>query len=63
MVVQEIQAAGGEAVANYDSVEEGDKLVNTALETWGKVDIVIANAGILRDKTFARISAQAGGII
>ena len=60
MVVQEIQAAGGEAVANYDSVEEGDKLVNTALETWGKVDIVIANAGILRDKTFARISAQAG---
>ena len=50
-------------MANYDSVEEGDNLVNTALETWGKVDIVIANAGILRDKTFARISAQAGGII
>ena len=58
VVVQEIKEAGGEAVANYDSVEQGDKLVTTALETWGKIDIVIANAGILRDKTFARISAQ-----
>lgn len=57
-MVQEIKDAGGEAVSNYDSVEEGDKLVTTALETWGKIDIVIANAGILRDKTFARISAQ-----
>ena len=34
------------------------RLVQTALETYGKVDIVIANAGILRDKTFARISPQ-----
>ena len=52
------QEAGGEAVANYDSVEHGDKLVTTALEAFGKIDIVVANAGILRDKTFARISAQ-----
>ena len=44
----------GEAVANYDSVEEGDKLITTALESFGKIDIVIANAGILRDKSFAR---------
>ena len=55
MVTQE---AGGEAVANYDSVEHGDKLVTTALEAFGKIDIVVANAGILRDRTFARISAQ-----
>ena len=52
------QEAGGEAVANYDSVEHGDKLVTTALEAFGKIDIVVANAGILRDRTFARISAQ-----
>lgn len=58
VVVQTIKDAGGEAVANYDSVEHGDRLVQTALETYGKVDIVIANAGILRDRTFARISAQ-----
>ena len=47
----------GEAVANYDSVEDGDKLITTALESFGKIDIVIANAGILRDKSFARISS------
>ena len=58
VVVEMIKEAGGEAVANYDSVEDGDKLVQTALEAYGKVDIVIANAGILRDRTFARISAQ-----
>ena len=58
LVVREIQEAGGEAVANYDSVEHGDKLVTTALEAFGKIDIVVANAGILRDRTFARISAQ-----
>ena len=58
VVVNEIKEAGGEAVANYNSVEDGDKLVTTALESYGKIDIVIANAGILRDKTFARISPQ-----
>ena len=54
-VVDEIKAAGGEAVANYDSVatpEGGKDIVQTALDTFGKVDIVINNAGILRDKTF-----------
>ena len=58
MMVMVTQEAGGEAVANYDSVEDGDKLVTTALEAFGKIDIVVANAGILRDRTFARISAQ-----
>ena len=55
VVVDEIVAAGGEAVASYDSVatpEGGKAIVQTALDEWGKVDIVINNAGILRDKAF-----------
>lgn len=47
---------GGKAVPNYDSVVDGDKLVKTALENYGRIDIVVNNAGILRDKSFARIS-------
>ena len=43
-VVAEIKAAGGEAVANYDSVEFGDKIIKTALDAYGRVDIVINNA-------------------
>ncbi|KAJ3026029.1 UNVERIFIED_CONTAM: bifunctional hydroxyacyl-CoA dehydrogenase/enoyl-CoA hydratase fox2, partial [Siphonaria sp. JEL0065] len=56
IVVNEITAAGGKAVANYDSVEDGDKIVATAVKAFGKVDIVINNAGILRDKSFARMT-------
>jgi NAD(P)-dependent dehydrogenase (short-subunit alcohol dehydrogenase family)/uncharacterized OB-fold protein/putative sterol carrier protein len=58
LVVEEIRAAGGEAVANYDSVatpEGGEAVVNCALEHFGRVDIVINNAGILRDKTLAKM--------
>ena len=51
-VVQEIKAAGGEAVANYDSVEFGEKIVETAIKNYGRVDIVVNNAGILRDVSF-----------
>ncbi|KAJ3116024.1 hypothetical protein HDU96_010562 [Phlyctochytrium bullatum] len=56
VVVREIIAAGGKAVANYDSVEDGDKIIETALNAFGRVDIVINNAGILRDKSFARMT-------
>ena len=54
-VVDEIKAAGGEAVADHNSVatpEGGAAIVKTAVDAYGKVDIVINNAGILRDKSF-----------
>jgi NAD(P)-dependent dehydrogenase (short-subunit alcohol dehydrogenase family) len=57
-VVAEIEAAGGTAAANYDSValpEGGEAIVQTALDRFGSVDIVINNAGILRDKTFVKL--------
>lgn len=55
-VVEEIRQAGGVAVANYDSVEDGDKIVQTALDNFGRVDILVNNAGILRDRSFPRTS-------
>ena len=57
-VVEEIKAAGGEAVANYDSVEDGGKIVQCALDTWGKVDVVVNNAGILRDASFQKLGEE-----
>jgi NAD(P)-dependent dehydrogenase (short-subunit alcohol dehydrogenase family) len=57
-VVQEITDAGGEAVANYDSVatwDGGAAVVQTAIDTWGRVDIVVNNAGILRDVSFQKM--------
>ena len=57
-VVKEIREAGGEAVANGDSVTEGSKIVQCALDNFGSVDIVINNAGILRDKTLHKMSDQ-----
>ena len=57
-VVKEIQEAGGEAVANYDSVTDGAKIVQTALDTWGRIDVVVNNAGILRDVSFHKMTKQ-----
>ena len=60
-VVAEVQALGGEAVACYDtvaSVEGGENIVRSALDAFGTVDILINNAGILRDKTFLKMEPQ-----
>jgi len=60
-VVKEIHEAGGTAVSNYDSVatpEGGEAIVKTALDHFGQVDIVVNNAGILRDKSFAKLSPE-----
>lgn len=57
-VVEEIRRKGGKAVANYDSVEAGEKLVKTALDAFGRIDVVVNNAGILRDRSFSRISDE-----
>jgi len=60
-VVDEIKALGGEAVANYDNVatvEGGEGIVKSALDTFGTLDILINNAGILRDKSFLKMDPQ-----
>lgn len=59
LVVEEITAAGGEAVASHDSVsteEGGRSIVAAAVDAFGTVDIVVSNAGILRDKSFAKMT-------
>ena len=63
VVVDEIKAGGGEAVANYDSVTDGDKIIQTAMDSFGKIDVVINNAGILRDKTFHKMEERAWDLI
>lgn len=60
-VVAEIRAQGGEAVANYDSVASaagGERIIRTAVEAFGRVDIVINNAGILRDASLVKMSSD-----
>ena len=60
-VVDEITAAGGEAVPNYDSVataEGGKAIIQTALDAFGRIDIVINNAGILRDAAFKNMTPE-----
>ncbi|MFU8815760.1 MAG: SDR family oxidoreductase [Pseudomonadales bacterium] len=60
-VVEEIKAAGGEAIANGGSVSDrqgAKSLVKDAMDAWGRVDVLINNAGILRDKTFAKMELE-----
>jgi len=58
-VVDEIKAAGGEAIANYDSVSSAEgaaSMVKSAVDSFGRLDILVNNAGILRDSSFAKMS-------
>ncbi len=60
-VVAEIKKAGGKAVANYDSVataQGAESIVKTAVDAFGKVDVVVNNAGIVRDKGFAKMQEE-----
>src|SRR3990167_2939852 len=60
-VVEEIRAAGGEAVTNGDDVSSWDgaeRLIRCALDTWGRVDVLVNNAGILRDKMLVNMTEQ-----
>ncbi|KAL1982791.1 hypothetical protein VTN96DRAFT_907 [Rasamsonia emersonii] len=58
VVVEEIRKAGGKAVANYDSVENGEAIIDTAIKNFGRIDILINNAGILRDISFKNMKDQ-----
>ena len=65
-VVDEIQSAGGEAVPNYDSVatmEGGAGIIQTAMDSFGRIDILINNAGILRDVSFLKMPEESWDII
>ncbi len=65
-VVEEIKAAGGQAAANYGSVtsrEDAEAMVQSCIDHFGKIDILIANAGILRDKSFKNMDDQMWDVV
>lgn len=58
-VVEEIKALGGEAVANHDDIADwagGERLIQTAIETFGDLHVLVNNAGILRDRVLVNLS-------
>ena len=57
-VVKQITQAGGKAVANYDDVMNGEAIVKTAIDNFGRIDVLINNAGILRDISFKNMKDQ-----
>ena len=65
-VVAEIKSKGGRAVANYDSVSSwkgGENIINTALDAFGRIDMLVNNAGILRDRMIFNMSEEEWDII
>jgi len=66
VVVEKIKAAGGKAVANYGNVTNEDDakaMVQCAVDSFGKIDFIIANAGILRDKSFKKMTNEMWDIV
>jgi NAD(P)-dependent dehydrogenase (short-subunit alcohol dehydrogenase family) len=60
-VVQAIRQAGGQAIANYDSVEDptaGERIVQQALDAWGRIDVLVNNAGVDQRSTFHKLSVE-----
>ena len=57
-VVAEIRAAGGEATANYDSVEQGELIIAAAIQAYGRIDLVINNAGILTPEVWSELTLE-----
>ncbi|NRB37658.1 MAG: SDR family oxidoreductase [Pseudomonadales bacterium] len=57
-VVAAIKEAGGIATANYDSVENGERIIEQAMDEFGQVHVIVNNAGILRDKSFHKMSLE-----
>ena len=51
-MVDEIKIVGGKAVVNYDNVVHGDKIIQAAIDTYGRIDVLVNNVGILRDISF-----------
>src|SRR5687767_7690837 len=63
---QEISALGGEAIPSFDSVTDYaacERMVQSALDKWGRLDVVVNNAGILRDKTFGKLSMEEWDVV
>src|SRR5580658_11231738 len=57
-VVEEIKALGGEAIANGSSVTDDAgvaHMIQQAMDAWGRIDVIIANAGVLRDRSFPKM--------
>ena len=57
-VVEEIRSAGGDAIASYDSVENGEAIIDVSMSTYGRVDIVINNAGIVTPETWTELTLE-----
>ena len=57
-LVEEIRSAGGDAIANYDSVENGEAIIDVSMSTYGRVDIVINNAGIVTPETWTELTLE-----
>jgi NAD(P)-dependent dehydrogenase (short-subunit alcohol dehydrogenase family) len=57
-VCREIEAHGGQAVPNYDSVAGAERIVQTAVDAFGTIDILVNNAGIVRDRTLVKMDEQ-----
>jgi len=62
-VVEEVRSRGGEAIANYDSVVEGERIIEATMDTFGRVDIVVNNAGNLRDMSFRKMTDEDWNIV